>query len=453
MKKRIYLVLLMLCLTVQLSMAVSVSDATALVKSGRYEQAITALQSLMQQPAYARDANCNKLLGQSLCMVGRYAEARPHLEVAIRSNRKSGALWYMAIVLQHLYEFDEAIEAIENYSSVLSSDDWLTRADSLMSECRICQRAFEHTQDVVVIDSMLVPRDNFFTYYKLGNESGRILSSTDGLYYESAQADYRIYSNGQGFEDSHRFQDKWDDAHPVAGIGADDCDIFAPFMRSDGVTLYFACDSTPGFGGYDIYRTTFDADDNTFYQPERLGMPFNSPFDDYMMAIDETHQVGWWATNRNAPADSVTIYLFLVEDETKYLDEPTISRARLDCIAETWRESGGYAQLLDEVFNASQTSEVSPQVRIIIGDGIVYTDAGQFRNAKARQAYEQSVSIDQRIADTEAQLSLLRIAYAQARGGQRQQLSAQILADEESLLSLYQLQRKAVLAYRSLETR
>jgi hypothetical protein len=333
----------------------------------------------------------------------------------------------------------------------LSSAEWLNRADSLMTVLQIGQRAFDHCQDVVIIDSLLASKDDFFTYYRLGAESGRIQSEQGEPYFESLAADYQLFSTGSGLEDRHRFQGQWDERHSVNGIGSNRFRIIDPFLRTDGETLYFACDSTPGMGGFDIYRTTFNPDMNAYYEPERLGMPFNSPYDDYMMAIDETHQVGWWATNRNASADSVTIYLFLLDDDPVYLDEPTASRARIDNIAETWREEGGYASLIAELMEAPQEVVEEKKLHIIINDDKIYTSEEQFRNSDARRAYQRSVAVEHEIAEQEAALVALRSEYARASAASRKALAPKIERAEESLFALYGRLREAVLRYRRLE--
>lgn len=404
---------------------------------------------LMALPSVAADNN--KQLGQTLCKACRYAEAVPYLEKSVAANRRSGALWYLAIARQHLYDFEGAIECIETYRSVLHSEEWLDRADSLLEVCRIGQRAFEHTLDVVVIDSMLVPKDRFFEYYHLGEESGRIISSEEGLMFENPGGDHRIFGNGSGFVEQHRFQDQWDEPHPLQGVGSEDFRIIDPFLMADGVTLYFASDSLPSIGGLDIYRTSYDDEAGSYYQPERLGMPFNSPFDDYMMAFDETNQVGWWATERHAVPDSVMIYLFLMNAEETSVDEPTVSRARIDCIAETWKEKDGYASLLEAMRNAPATVDETPQLHIIVGDGIVYTREEQFRSSEALQNYKKSVKLEHQIAEIEASLDASRKSYRKASATMKKSLSANILQYETLLLNLNRERDAAVLRYRSLE--
>ena len=82
-------------------------------------------------------------------------------------------------------------------------------------------------------------------------------------------------------------------------------------MLSDGSTLYFAAegDIENALGGLDIYMTRRD-ETGAFFSPTNVGMPYNSPYNDYMMAIDDAAGLGWWATDRNAPDGMVTVYIF-----------------------------------------------------------------------------------------------------------------------------------------------
>ena len=55
----------------------------------------------------------------------------------------------------------------------------------------------------------------------------------------------------------------------------------SPFMCSDGVTLYFASNGlTPNYGGFDIYKTTFDRINNVWTDTVNLGPEINSSLDD-----------------------------------------------------------------------------------------------------------------------------------------------------------------------------
>ncbi len=452
--KKILLLLLQIFIASSLIVASAITkkDAQTLVENHQYEEAIDALRSLMKQSAYAKDGDCNKLLGQSLCLTGRYKEALPHLQTAIRLNRRSGAQWYLAITLQHLYDFEGALEAIESYRPVLKSEMWLAKADSLEAECQQGLRAMNHIEDVEIIDSLFVYKPSFFSYYKLGPESGRVMSDEqNGLFFENQAADYRILASDGSFFESYKIQETWEEPHPLKGVGSEEFRMITPFMRTDGETLYFACDSTPGIGGLDIYKTRFNSEEGEFYQAERLGMPFNSPFDDYMMAIDETHQVGWWATDRGDDPEHVLIYLFKLNDNPEFLDEPDESRARIDRIADSWKQEGGYEELLNSMANNANQSEETERVEILINDHLVYYSSDQFKNTESQSLYEQSLKTKIAIEENESRLKELRDQYANSSAAQKSQVADQICQIEDQLYSLYRQYRQEEKKMRSLE--
>lgn len=452
--KKILLLLLQIFIASSLIVASAITkkDAQTLVENHQYEEAIDALRSLMKQSAYAKDGDCNKLLGQSLCLTGRYKEALPHLQTAIRLNRRSGAQWYLAITLQHLYDFEGALEAIESYRPVLKSEMWLAKADSLEAECQQGLRAMNHIEDVEIIDSLFVYKPSFFSYYKLGPESGRVMSDEqNGLFFENQAADYRILTSDGSFFESYKIQETWEDPHPLKGVGSEEFRMITPFMRTDGETLYFACDSTPGIGGLDIYKTRFNSEEGEFYQAERLGMPFNSPFDDYMMAIDETHQVGWWATDRGDDPEHVLIYLFKLNDNPEFLEDPDESRARIDRIADSWKQEGGYEELLNSMANNANQSEETERVEILINDHLVYYSTDQFKNAESQSLYEQSLKTKVAIEENESRLKELREQYANSSSAQKSQVADQIRQIEDQLYSLYRQYRQEEKKMRSLE--
>lgn len=450
-RKILTLALLLLQLSLCSIIAITKKDVQSLIENRNYTQAVVSLRSLMKQSAFAKDADCNKWMGQSLCLTGNYVESLPYLEFAVRQNKKSGAQWYLAITLQHLYDFEGALEAVDAYRPVLNSPFWIARADSLESEIRQGQRAMEHVQDVVVVDSLLVPRSSFFSYYRLGAESGRILNGKDGLFFENQAGDYRIYSIDDELYQCHMVQGEWEELDPMPGLGSCDYQLIDPFMRSDGETIYFASDSLPGMGGLDIFKTKYNAEEGRYYQPERLGMPFNSPFDDYMLAIDETHQVGWWATERKQDPENVIIYLFLLDDDPQYLDEATVSRARIDNIAETRRDGIDYVALIASIMNAEQHTVIESVANIIINDSKRYSQKDQFASSAALSAYENSCDLKEQLDEISVQLDALRKEFSGQKNSNRSHLRSQILSLEERQLELTRQYQNQVKFYRQQE--
>lgn len=450
--------------------ALTLQEAKALAQAHDYENALVAFKSLIHSPKYAKNAECNKFYGQCLCMTGDYKGSIRYLEEGAR-GKVTGAWWYLGISRQHTYDFQGAITALEKYKSLLSANSsWIPRSDSIIAECEIGLRALNHVQDVVIIDSLQVNKQNFFAHYKLGNESGHIIhpdqcaysvyarADSAAAFFENLKKDYRLMS----FRDeedgryhlysSSFFEGEWTEPEKIESIGGGDYKVAFPFMRSDGETLYFACDSTPGLGGYDIYMTRFDSDNDSFLTPTRLGMPFNSPDNDYMMAIDETNQVGWWATDRGANEGFVKIFVFLLDDETEYLTGENVARARIDRIADTWREEN-YNELLEQIKNPVVPVAPVASLFIPIREGVIYTSLDDFRSSEARDLYEFYMILVDDLAETKADLKRLREDYAKATDDGKKLLRQEIIQKEAKVCNLHEEVKAAAKKYREAEVR
>jgi len=63
--------------------------------------------------------------------------------------------------------------------------------------------------------------------------------------------------------------------------------------------LYFSTESRPGFGGYDIFTSTWDG--NRWSVAENMGNNYNGLFDDYYLSFNEEGSRGYLVSNRPDP--------------------------------------------------------------------------------------------------------------------------------------------------------
>jgi hypothetical protein len=463
---RLFCCTLLLSLLATSLRAVTLDEARAYINNEQYPEAVHAFRSLMNDKSIAQRADCNKWFGQALCMTGAYDEAVPYLEYAAKRQVK-GAYWYLALCRQQQYNFEGAIASAKQYRTAMkSSAYWVDRSDSLIAKCEADLKAVSRVRDVVIIDSLTVPREQFFLQYRPGAESGRLLAASDcgttfadaadGMVFETQAGTLRIFvsaSDPTQLYESHLSNGAWDEPRPLEGLETGGRRIAYPFVRTDGETFYFALeDADDGLGGYDLYETHYDTESESFYTPERLPMPFNSPGDDYMMAIDETHQVGWWATSRHASPEFLTIYLFQVEDEPSYLSGDQISAARIDALSNTWRTPEGYADLVAQVMEAPQEAVATGTEFIVINDNRVYTSEGDFRSSDARRAYEQAQATQSQLTELQEQLDAARQEWHDAASARRTQLRPTLLKMEEQELQLRKQLAQQQLKYRNLES-
>ena len=79
-------------------------------------------------------------------------------------------------------------------------------------------------------------------------------------------------------------------------------------LSEDGKTLYFSSCGQYGMGGFDIFRSTYDAVLHQWNAPENLGFPYNSPYDDYLFGLPDAEGRIVLASNRAIAADSLQIF-------------------------------------------------------------------------------------------------------------------------------------------------
>ncbi len=420
-------------------------EAKALYAAGNYEAATAALQQVVKKTP--RDAAAQYYLGLSLLELGREKEALDALEKAEDRGNADAARLLAEIALDE-YRADDAADHIDAWSDILTKAKKSAPAALAKMQTRAVQmkNMLERVEKIAIIDSVTVDSARFFEHYPLSAAAGRLLpgSALPPQLQAGASVAYRpelsteliwsapdstgmmtLYSAGI-LDDGTMEQPRVMPGDPGEGGNAN-----FPFLMPDGVTLYFANDGPGSLGGYDIFFTRRDAD-GSLLQPQNMGMPYNSPANDYMLAIDEAAGLGWWATDRNAPAGMVTIYTFIPSDtRVNYQpDDPDIAdRARVSAIAPTQTPGVDYASKLAaaraEAADIQADETNSNAFEIAMGNGQVYTSLSQFRNRQARQAMEQWLDRNKELQRLEAQLAALRQAYAK---GSR--------ADEKEILSL-----------------
>lgn len=77
-----------------------------------------------------------------------------------------------------------------------------------------------------------------------------------------------------------------------------DRDEVTPYYDSKSSTFYFASDGWISVGGRDIYKSTSDAAGKFSTYPENMGLPFNSPCDDYNFSQGINAESGYLVSNR-----------------------------------------------------------------------------------------------------------------------------------------------------------
>ncbi len=98
----------------------------------------------------------------------------------------------------------------------------------------------------------------------------------------------------------------WSEPQPLPEPVNTACDELSPFMlASDPNTLYFASNGHETVGGYDLFKTHIT--NGRFSQPENLGKPINTPYDEvFPSALNDT--AFFWSSDAPASVAGMNLY-------------------------------------------------------------------------------------------------------------------------------------------------
>lgn len=105
---------------------------------------------------------------------------------------------------------------------------------------------------------------------------------------------------------------KWGQAQPITKINTPEAEA-TPFLHTDNKTLFFSTNGRPGLGGYDVFRSIFDADKSEWSTPVNMGDPICSELDDKYFVLSSDGKHGYFASNRDGgfgEHDLYTINMF-----------------------------------------------------------------------------------------------------------------------------------------------
>ena len=326
----------------------------------------------------------------------------------------------------------------------------------VLEACRLGEQMLTGTEKITVIDSIVVDKKDFLSAYKLSEATGSLSyfsqffhkelpeQSTvfrtefgDKIYY--AQPDS---ANHLRLFTSDNMNGNWSAGIPLKGIGGLYTEENYPFMCGDGTTLYFASKGIESLGGYDLFVTRA-GDDNTHYlKADNMGMPYNSPANDYMLVLDEYNNLGWFASDRFQPEGKLCLYVY-IPNKSRVTFDP----AKTD--SETLRRAAGLFSITDTQTNPSIVEEARKRLAaaetgtrkavkakdftLVINDNLTYTAYSDFKSPTAKAMCADWVKGTKSYDKQVEALEKLRDRYAAGSQEIKDKLSASILNLEKSV--------------------
>ena len=312
----------------------TIAEGETFFNSGQYESARQTYKALLDKKPY--HALNNYKYARCCYKLNLKEEAIVHFRL---SDSKMTPLcnYYLGELYFDTYQFDNSVDTYKTYLATLNKEDDKEKIDEINKKIKKAQIAAElikRVEEIVIIDSIVVNKNNFLMYYKIPSTLGAlglesIISDNrkqiDKVSHQNQRINkFHFSDNNNGQMDiyySYKLFGTW--LNPILKnkeINTPANENY-PFLMSDDITLLYASDGDMSIGGYDIFIAKYDSSKNSYLIPENIGMPFNSPYNDYMMVIDEQNEVGWFASDRYQPEDKVMIYKFKFNEERKFVPE------------------------------------------------------------------------------------------------------------------------------------
>jgi WD40-like Beta Propeller Repeat len=294
-----------------------------------YDAAYKAYSQLVAN--FPKDPIFNYRLGVSMLFAEPdKTKAKKYLDFAAQYKTEipKEHLFYLGKYYHYNYEFDQAIKFYDNYKLLAKKSDIdRLKVENEIKACESGKNLLNRLSDLTVLDKKELPRSDFFLSYDFKNLGGRLIAkpaefkserdlknkdnsvafistNTDKLFISNYNTDktkgkdiYVVKKKGNG----------WGSPQNISAINTEMDEDF-PFFHPNGKTLYFASKGHNTMGGYDIFKSEYDATNDTWGVPVNLDFPINTPLDDILFATDSAEKYAYFASNRSSEGNNFTIY-------------------------------------------------------------------------------------------------------------------------------------------------
>lgn len=428
------------------------SSADRLFQAGDYSNAQAEYGALLK--TYPRNALYLYRYARCAQELGDFTTALRYFDLS--GDRYDLKHFYVGDIHLQLWHTNEAIQAYETYLTKPNlSPERVAHVENQLRVAEKLQRYLRRVERIQVIDSIEVPIDSMLDICLLSHEAGILTRDSLGtITYTNQRGDRKLWTapvdSSHYLLSSHRLLNAWTSPDTLpANINFTDRQT-APYVLSDGVTLYFAANDTNGLGGSDIYISRYNISTETYTTPENIGLPYNSPANEYFFLLDETRHIGYLATDRFAAEGKVHIYSFVIPEYKQYWRNlPTdslVAYAKLRHFEFAQNDSLPLS-LPTIVENTDEIADFT----LVINDSTIYHSLTDFHQSAAKEKYIQWKHLNTQYHTEFEQLAQLRLQYATADKAQQKELTPLILRLENNQIQLLQRCQALLIEIRQIE--
>jgi hypothetical protein len=309
---------------------------------GNYSDAYNYFKRMLE--LYPKDPTYNYYAGICLLHIDHNPDkALRALRYASTQDVPDDVYFYLGLAYHRNYQFNKALEnyswfqekatkkqindySLKNYISMAQNGLYLIKYGrnlSVYSRENIAKDAFYKQYQMNDLDGKFIDTNVFFDLEKdsLGENTvifvPNELERNEVLFFAAknkTRGDYDIYRITKLSDTS------WSKPVNLGDVINTPFDENYPFIHSDGSTLYFASKGHYSMGGYDIYQSSWDWDQQIWSEPENLGFPINSPFDDILFVPSANNKLAMLSSDRNCKMNEYMVYTFYPEYYSPYIE-------------------------------------------------------------------------------------------------------------------------------------
>lgn len=289
------------------------------------------------------NSHYNYCLGVCIMKAGTdKAEAIRFLDLATKSPQNPADAWlYLGNAYHFSYRYDEAIAAYESYKSAAGKSSWNNAKGDLL--IKMCRNGIQVKNDLSlnrhrILEKSEIEWADFYTLYRNLGDWGRFLKlpkeyedkntkeKPESAYlFLSTKGNVMMYSNAgkssdKGFDIFKVIKDQkgmWMFPEALAEIINTSGDEAFPVIINEGKTIFFSSKGERSTGGYDVFRSDFDATTGRWSEPVSMGPPVNSPADDYYYVPSADNSIAYFASNRESQGTKCHVYKASINKEDK----------------------------------------------------------------------------------------------------------------------------------------
>lgn len=309
--------------------------------AGRYRAALSGFRKLM---AYdENDPQMAYYTGRCLVELNEeLAEAIELLHGASRRQVHGDALFYLGRAYHLNYNFHEARSCYESYERMAGKQERRARRlKHLIASCTTGREITASYNPYEVMNVTFMDLGDSLQYGQVKMKGGNLAKKPVAYFHDQEQRDgltalmFRpgnpvrgdyVYFSGYGKNHKDGAQifrvrkgngNAWSEPEEVSLLNGPGDEIL-PYFDPIENDLYFASDSWPGVGGFDLYKSHYDEARDTWTEPLNLGFPVNSVADEFLLLPGSDLGMVLFFSNRQGPDSLVTVYrVHLVEPKKK----------------------------------------------------------------------------------------------------------------------------------------